>query len=49
MSETEELMNSKRFSDEFKIEAIKQVVDRDHAVAELAWRLDVSSHRLTHG
>jgi transposase len=38
--------NQKRFPEEFKIEAIKQVTERGHRVAEVAARLDVSQHSL---
>ncbi len=33
-----------RFTEEFKIEAVKQVTDRGHPVAEVAVRLGVSAH-----
>ena len=36
----------KRFPEEFKIEAVKQVTERGHRVAEVAARLDVSQHSL---
>jgi transposase len=39
-------MSSKRYTNEFKIEAVKQVTDRGHPVAEVAARLGVSSHSL---
>lgn len=39
-------MSSKRYTDEFKIEAIKQVTERGHPVAEVAGRLGVSIHSL---
>ena len=32
-------MSSKRYPEEFKIEAVKQVTDRGHAVADVASRL----------
>lgn len=35
-----------RFTDEFKIEAVKRVTERGHAVAEVAVRLGVSAHSL---
>ncbi len=35
-----------RVTEEFKIEAVKQVTDRGHLVAEVAVRLGVSSHSL---
>ena len=39
-------MSGQRYPDEFKIEAIKQVTDRGHAVSEVARRLGVSQHSL---
>lgn len=39
-------MSSKRYPDEFKIEAVKQVTERGHAVADVATRLGVSQHSL---
>ncbi|PAS96813.1 MAG: hypothetical protein BSR46_03625 [Candidatus Dactylopiibacterium carminicum] len=39
-------MSSKRYTEEFKIEAVKQVTDRGHSVADVAGRLDVSIHSL---
>lgn len=39
-------MTSKRYTDEFKREAIKQVVERGFPVAEVAQRLGVSTHSL---
>lgn len=39
-------MSSKRYPDEFKIEAVKQVTERGHPVAEVASRLGVSQHSL---
>ena len=35
-----------RFPEEFKIEAVKQVTERGHRVAEVAARLGVSQHSL---
>ena len=37
---------SKRFTEEFKIEAVKQVTERNHPVAEVAARLGVSGYSL---
>jgi len=37
-------MSNKRYADEFKIEAVKQVTERGHTVMEVATRLDVSQH-----
>ena len=39
-------MSSKRYTEEFKIEAVKQVTDRGHSVADVAARLDVSIRSL---
>ena len=39
-------MSNKRYADEFKIEAVKQVPERGHAVADVATRLGVSQHSL---
>ncbi len=41
-------MNRPRYTEEFKIEAVKQVVERGHRVAEVAERLGVSGHSLYH-
>jgi len=39
-------MSDKRYPDEFKIEAVKQIVERGHKVADVAARLGVSTHSL---
>lgn len=39
-------MSSKRYPEEFKVEAIKQVTERRYPVAEVAGRLGVSQHSL---
>jgi len=39
-------MSGKRYPEEFKIEAVKQVTERGHAATEVAARLGVSSHSL---
>jgi transposase len=39
-------MSTKRYNEEFLIEALKQVTDRGHPVAEVAGRLGVTSHSL---
>ena len=36
-------MSSKRYPEEFKIEAVRQVVDRGHFVASVAARLDITT------
>ena len=37
-------MSGKRYPEEFKIEAVKQVIDRGHSVSSVATRLDVTTH-----
>jgi transposase len=39
-------MSGKRYTEEFKIEAVKQVTDRGYSVAEVADRLGVTSKSL---
>lgn len=39
-------MSGKRYPEEFKIEAVKQVVDRGHSVVNVAKRLDITTHSL---
>lgn len=39
-------MSSKRYTEEFRIEAVRQITDRGHPVAEVAARLGVSVHSL---
>ena len=39
-------MSSARYTPEFKDEAVRQVVERNHSVAEVAERLGVSTHSL---
>ena len=39
-------MSNKRYPEEFKIEAVKQVTERGHAVADIANRIGVSQHSL---
>ncbi|CUU26336.1 hypothetical protein EM595_p1090 (plasmid) [Duffyella gerundensis] len=38
------LMSGKRYPEEFKIKAVKQVVDRGHSVSSVATRLDITTH-----
>jgi len=38
--------SGKRYPEEFKIETVKQVVDRGYSVAAVARRLDVATHSL---
>jgi transposase len=39
-------MSAKRYTEEFRVEAVKQVTDRGHPVAEVASRLVVTSRSL---
>ena len=39
-------MSGKRYPEEFKIEAVKQVVDRGYSVSSVATRLDITTHSL---
>ncbi len=39
-------MSSKRYPEEFKIEAVKQVTDRGYSVADVAKRLGITTHSL---
>ena len=39
-------MSNRRCTEEFKIEAVKQVTERNYPVAEVAGRLGVSQHSL---
>lgn len=39
-------MSGKRYPEEFKIEAVKQVIDRGHSVSSVATRLNITSHSL---
>jgi len=44
---TEEMkMSGKRYTDEFKIEAVKQVTERGYSVADVAQRLGITTHSL---
>jgi transposase len=40
------MSKQQRYTEEFKIEAVKQVTERQHPVAEVAERLGVSGHSL---
>ncbi len=42
-------MSSKRYPEEFKIEAVKQVTEKGHSVADVAARLGTTSHSLYGG
>ncbi|EEE6745265.1 IS3 family transposase [Salmonella enterica subsp. enterica serovar Westhampton] len=39
-------MSGKRYPEEFKIEAVKQVADRGYSVSSVATRLDITTHSL---
>ena len=39
-------MSGKRYPEEFKIEAVKQVIDRGHSVSSVATRLGITTHSL---
>jgi len=39
-------MSGQRYPEEFKVEAVKQVTDRGHSVADVAQRLGVTSHSI---
>ena len=39
-------MSGQRYPEEFKIEAVKQVTERGHSVADVADRLGVTSHSI---
>lgn len=39
-------MSRKRYPEEFKIEAVKQVSERGYSVAEVAQQLGVTTHSL---
>lgn len=39
-------MSGKRYPEEFKIEAVKQVVDRGYSVSSVAIHLDTATHSL---
>ena len=39
-------MSGKRYTEEFKVAAVRQVIDRGHPAAEVAERLGVSIHSI---
>ncbi len=39
-------MKGKRYTEEFKVEAVKQITERGHAAADVAARLGVSTYSL---
>lgn len=46
MATTEVFVSGKRYTDEFRIEAVRQVTERGHTVREVASRLGISIHSL---
>ena len=46
MTMAEVIMSKKRYPDEFKFVAVKQVVDCNHSVAAVAGYLDMTTHSL---
>jgi transposase len=40
------MSKQQRYPEEFRIEAVKQVTERNHSVADVAARLGVSTHSL---
>ena len=46
MTMREVIMSRKRYPDEFKMEAVKQVIDRGYSVADVAGRLGMTTHSL---
>lgn len=39
-------MSARRYTEEFKIEAVKQVTERGHRLADVAMRLGVTTHSM---
>ena len=39
-------MSGKRYTEEFKVEEVRQVIDRGHSVVQVAARLGITSHSL---
>jgi transposase len=46
MAVREVFMSSKRYTEEFKVEAVRQVTERGYSVAEVAGRLGMTTHSL---
>ena len=46
MATTEVFMSNRQYTDEFKAEAIEQVIERGFTVVEVATRIDVPKHTL---
>ncbi len=39
-------MSGKRYPEEFKVEAVKQIVDRGHSIASVVTSPDITTHSL---
>jgi len=39
-------MSGKRYTEEYRIEAVRQIIDRGYSVADVSQRLGVSTHSL---
>lgn len=46
MATTEVFMSNRQYTDEFKAEAVKQVIERGFTVVDVATRIDVPKHTL---
>ena len=46
MATTEVFVGGQRYTDEFKVEAVRQVTERGHWVADVADRLGVTTYTL---
>ena len=46
MAAGEVTMSNKRYTEEFKIEAVRQVIDRGYSIAQVAKRLGTTTHSL---
>ena len=46
MAQREVFMKQKRYPEEFKIEAVRQIVERGHSVTEVANRLGTTTHSM---
>jgi transposase len=46
MAVREVIIGSKRYTEKFKVEAVRQVVEHGHSVAEVASRLGMTTHSL---
>ncbi len=46
MAMAEMFMSGKRYTDEFKIDAVRQVTERDYSVVDMASRLGITTRSL---